>query len=144
MVQEKEPLVKYDDAFETTTRTHHGGTSFQAPFLVKDDVLPGKYDVEVAVLYQVCNATLCYPPNKESLFINVNIVEGLPRDGFVAMVSDTESVLDSSGNINLDAAIMEGFFPFILLALSMGFLSCLLYTSPSPRDRQKSRMPSSA
>ena len=77
MVQEKEPLVKYDDAFETTTRTHHGGTSFQAPFLVKDDVLPGKHDVEVAVLYQVCNATLCYPPNKESLFINVNIVQGL-------------------------------------------------------------------
>ena len=125
MVQEKEPLVKYDDAFETTTRTHHGGTSFQAPFLVKDDVLPGNYDVEVAVLYQVCNATLCYPPNKESLFINVNIVQGLPRDGFVAMVSDSESVLDSSGNINLDAAIMEGFFPFILLALSMGFLSLL-------------------
>ena len=24
------------------------------------------------------------------------------------------------------------------------FLDCLLYTSPSPRDRQKSRMPSSA
>ena len=24
------------------------------------------------------------------------------------------------------------------------FMSCLLYTSPSPRDRQKSRMPSSA
>ena len=25
-----------------------------------------------------------------------------------------------------------------------GLLPCLLYTSPSPRDRQKSRMPSSA
>ena len=25
-----------------------------------------------------------------------------------------------------------------------GYLDCLLYTSPSPRDRQKSRMPSSA
>ena len=25
-----------------------------------------------------------------------------------------------------------------------GFFTCLLYTSPSPRDRQKSRMPSSA
>ena len=25
-----------------------------------------------------------------------------------------------------------------------GFYACLLYTSPSPRDRQKSRMPSSA
>ena len=26
----------------------------------------------------------------------------------------------------------------------MGLVRCLLYTSPSPRDRQKSRMPSSA
>eukprot|EP00828_Plagiopyla_frontata_P047858 TRINITY_DN8979_c0_g1_i1.p2 TRINITY_DN8979_c0_g1~~TRINITY_DN8979_c0_g1_i1.p2 ORF type:complete len:106 (-),score=14.41 TRINITY_DN8979_c0_g1_i1:24-341(-) len=26
----------------------------------------------------------------------------------------------------------------------LGFNACLLYTSPSPRDRQKSRMPSSA
>ena len=28
--------------------------------------------------------------------------------------------------------------------LSKQFICCLLYTSPSPRDRQKSRMPSSA
>ena len=28
--------------------------------------------------------------------------------------------------------------------LSISVCSCLLYTSPSPRDRQKSRMPSSA
>ena len=27
---------------------------------------------------------------------------------------------------------------------TIGFNPCLLYTSPSPRDRQKSRMPSSA
>ena len=27
---------------------------------------------------------------------------------------------------------------------SMRYMACLLYTSPSPRDRQKSRMPSSA
>ena len=30
------------------------------------------------------------------------------------------------------------------LKLEMWTKSCLLYTSPSPRDRQKSRMPSSA
>ena len=30
------------------------------------------------------------------------------------------------------------------LAYIYGSFSCLLYTSPSPRDRQKSRMPSSA
>ena len=40
---------------------------------------------------------------------------------------------------------------FILLLLGLllsaffsGSETCLLYTSPSPRDRQKSRMPSSA
>ena len=33
-------------------------------------------------------------------------------------------------------AIMSGF--------ATGLSACLLYTSPSPRDRQKSRMPSSA
>ena len=34
----------------------------------------------------------------------------------------------------------------IVLALLFGFLigSCLLYTSPSPRDKRQSRMPSSA
>ena len=30
------------------------------------------------------------------------------------------------------------------MATDVGEWSCLLYTSPSPRDRQKSRMPSSA
>ena len=31
-----------------------------------------------------------------------------------------------------------------LALLLLAFVFCLLYTSPSPRDRQKSRMPSSA
>ena len=31
-----------------------------------------------------------------------------------------------------------------LTSFMMPYLTCLLYTSPSPRDRQKSRMPSSA
>ena len=34
--------------------------------------------------------------------------------------------------------------PDVLFGGSDGNLTCLLYTSPSPRDRQKSRMPSSA
>ena len=35
-----------------------------------------------------------------------------------------------------DGMTFAGFFA--------AYLTCLLYTSPSPRDRQKSRMPSSA
>ena len=33
---------------------------------------------------------------------------------------------------------------FMEIVKKMVFQGCLLYTSPSPRDRQKSRMPSSA
>ena len=36
------------------------------------------------------------------------------------------------------------FFHAELRGFYRQFISCLLYTSPSPRDRQKSRMPSSA
>ena len=50
------------------------------------------------------------------------------RDGLVfESQSDADSVLDILGWGDLDS-----------------LYSCLLYTSPSPRDRQKSRMPSSA
>ena len=125
MVLEEDPVVKYDDAFETTTRTHHGGTSFEAPFLIKNETPAGKHDVEVAVLYQVCNATLCYPPNEEKLVAVINILEGSVREGYNEMIPYKDAVFDEEGNISLDAAILEGFFPFILLALSMGFLSLL-------------------
>ena len=39
---------------------------------------------------------------------------------------------------NIDCVIVPGGFSY------GDYLSCLLYTSPSPRDRQKCRMPSSA
>ena len=42
------------------------------------------------------------------------------------------------GEMSLYEKILNGFF------LSVNFRTCLLYTSPSPRDRTRSRMPSSA
>ena len=53
-------------------------------------------------------------------------------------------------NKNLSAVKFEQRtdFPAVAAAMGMSGLDlsecCLLYTSPSPRDRQKSRMPSSA
>ena len=46
----------------------------------------------------------------------------------------------------LETLTKEG-YDYVILpedATPTGSSSCLLYTSPSPRDRQKSRMPSSA
>ena len=41
-------------------------------------------------------------------------------------------------------AIRVGFTSFVIGVTVISLKTCLLYTSPSPRDRQKSRMPSSA
>ena len=39
---------------------------------------------------------------------------------------------------------LEGAYPLVYVALMTFLLICLLYTSPSPRDKRQSRMPSSA
>jgi len=124
LVWEDEPVKKYDDGFLTTTRTHQGGAIFKAPILVKSDLSPGKYNLSVNVLFQVCNASLCYPPKEEVLTITVTVEGGTARDDRTDMVLVAD-VFDDFGNINLDAAIDEGFFSFVILAFSMGLLALL-------------------
>ena len=45
---------------------------------------------------------------------------------------------------NLVSTVLSRIIALGLLYLLVQFLFCLLYTSPSPRDRTRSRMPSSA
>ena len=52
----------------------------------------------------------------------------------------TGASLWEAGLVALVEPTINGFWYYILDKI----WSCLLYTSPSPRDRQKSRMPSSA
>ena len=49
-------------------------------------------------------------------------------------VHENFTVSDSGGNLIAGIDTTTGFVPYV----------CLLYTSPSPRDRTRSRMPSSA
>ncbi|MBT3479295.1 MAG: DUF255 domain-containing protein [Candidatus Marinimicrobia bacterium] len=122
-VLEEDPTEKYDDGFLTNTRTHEGGATFTAPVRLKSNLAPGSYDVSVNVLYQVCNASLCYPQKEEVLTTTITVEAGETRDDRTKMLAVT--AIDDWGNINLDAAIEEGFFSFILLAFSMGFLALL-------------------
>ena len=78
--------------------------------------------------------------------------EGLVSNGVVAIMgADCSGV---TGAIATNVAVPNGVVMISPSATSPGltdlndngyfFRTCLLYTSPSPRDRQKSRMPSSA
>ena len=78
---------------------------------------------------------------------NINTVEGNKAGGRAARLTrereaDQKAFEDKKSKIEADATkglgrIDDKFDKTILN-------TCLLYTSPSPRDRQKSRMPSSA
>ena len=70
----------------------------------------------------------------------------------LAMIFDPPSrrpILDHITDIDIDIAgdhIIQALFLISWISDKLGwsFLSCLLYTSPSPRDMRRSRMPSSA
>ena len=54
-------------------------------------------------------------------------------------------LVDALSFTEAEARIIEEMTPFISGEFTVSDIKrCLLYTSPSPRDRQKSRMPSSA
>ena len=73
---------------------------------------------------------------KDGMMQGVNIEEtvGMARASSIPIIA-------SGGITNMDdiRALKEVSHEGV-----MGAITCLLYTSPSPRDRQKSRMPSSA
>ena len=67
--------------------------------------------------------------------------------GSVAGGMEIRFTLDQPLNLNVAVRnVFSGAEQFFQISTTSGFqtYTCLLYTSPSPRDRQKSRMPSSA
>ena len=68
---------------------------------------------------------------------------GAPGESSKEIDSDTAINIASSSYTKADVEFMQGMIIHHHQALVMSKL-CLLYTSPSPRDRTRSRMPSSA
>ena len=64
-------------------------------------------------------------------------------DGTCSYGTGASGQVDPS-NYAVRDAIMADPSCFLMNEIAPGGYTCLLYTSPSPRDRQKSRMPSSA
>ena len=69
--------------------------------------------------------------------------------GLTSMFDSLTKVVVSLLALGIAVSLLGGNVPFVgeiagnIIGLVQS-LGCLLYTSPSPRDRQKSRMPSSA
>ncbi|MCH7612882.1 MAG: thioredoxin family protein [Candidatus Marinimicrobia bacterium] len=122
-IDEPKPVEKFDEGFGTVTRYHEGTTHYNIPVQLDGNIKPGTVIVSATINYQVCNAAICYPPKDVTVDVPVVIEAGEPRKDRIHFVA--ASYKDASGNIDLAAAISQGLFPFILLAISMGFLALL-------------------
>ncbi len=60
------PHVAYDDAFKMNVQLYEARVRFLVPVRASRAVMPAD-SVRVNVRYQICNASLCYPPQKANL-----------------------------------------------------------------------------
>ena len=117
-VIEPEPIEKFDEGFSNITRYHEGTPQFSIPLELKDDLPNGTYNVDVIIDYQVCNNSLCYPPNQITKTATFDIKSGPIRSDFVFenFDFDKDSILAIADN-NISS--------FLILAMTMGFLALL-------------------
>ena len=115
---EPEPIEKFDEGFGNITKYHEGTPQFSIPLELKDDLPNGTYNVDVIIDYQVCNNSLCYPPNQITKTATFDIKSGPIRSDFVFenFDFDKDSILAIADN-NISS--------FLVLAMSMGFLALL-------------------
>ena len=82
--------------------------------------------------------------------VGFTIAKQLSEQGHSITVIDpsSEDIQKIDDALDVKAIVGKGTYPSILEKANAAetdmIIACLLYTSPSPRDRQKSRMPSSA
>ena len=77
------------------------------------------------------------------IYYPVEILPGIFQS--IAYALPLVYIFEETRNILVNGQVdYENIFNAICLNIFYLILACLLYTSPSPRDRQKSRMPSSA
>ncbi len=125
IIVEPEPIASYDEGFEMDIPHYDGRTKFTVPIKLKDNIEPGVIILTAKATYQSCNNTICYPPMDQSVEVNLIVELGEPRADRLNLLEETKIEANTNELTSLDGAIAKGFWSFILLAASMGFLALL-------------------
>jgi len=122
---EPDPEISYDEGFEMDIPHHSGYTIVTVPVRLKDNVQSGSVTLSVTATYQSCDNTICYPPFDQTVELNVIVEDGEPRLANLQFEDEKIEAVKASTLNSLDDAIQKGFWSFVLLAASMGFLALL-------------------
>ena len=135
---DEHPKFPGKSALEVIMTTLHSGGKFEGKAYATSGGLHG---VGISVVNALSTSTVVEVARNKELF-RQSFSQGLPQ-GPLEKVGGAPNRRGTSVAFTPDTAIFgeQKFKPARLYRLAR---SCLLYTSPSPRDRQKSRMPSSA
>ena len=101
-----------------TSFYHSGDTQFSAQILLKNDLVPGVYEISVRVYYQVCNERLCYPPIEKLKKVLINVLPGEPREGKTTLI-----VLK---NNEVEKSKVNSFLNLIIIAIGGAILSWVM------------------
>ena len=82
--------------------------------------------------------------NQYEVVIGLEVHAQVLSESKLFSTSATKFGAEPNTQVSLVDAAFPGMLPVINEFCVKQAINCLLYTSPSPRDRQKSRMPSSA
>jgi len=125
IIVEPEPIVSYDEGFEMDIPHHDGRTKFIVPIKLKNNIESGTLSLTATATYQSCNNTICYPPIDQSVEVDLIVEPGEARADRLNLMEETKIDVIKNDLTSLDSAIAKGFWSFILLAASMGFLALL-------------------
>ncbi|WP_255233426.1 protein-disulfide reductase DsbD family protein [Aliifodinibius salipaludis] len=140
-LQESKPSIEMDPNFNAELGWHTKEATFTIPIALRSDV-SGSSEVELEVLYQVCDDKSCLPPKAKSIVHTVS-VEGVADNPYSNFgegnggEDDQEQVQNntekqeakeegqSQGQIDTSGYSSGGIFSFLWIALAAGFAALL-------------------
>lgn len=117
---ESRPITAYDKAIDLTLSFHEETAYLYQNFSIPDTLKEGRYPIEIAIRYQLCDDRVCLPPKTESLRVEIPIESGPVRTEFKDHVRTIEEISPERG-VSGDHSLLG----FILLAAAMGAASLL-------------------
>lgn len=67
------PESKFDQNFGITVETYESKAEFTVPIVANKDAKTGEQTAQVAVRYQVCNASMCLPAKTEKVAVALDV-----------------------------------------------------------------------
>lgn len=143
-IRQSDFKTEFDPNFGIDTEFFAEQADFWLPLQAAADARPGEHDVQLQVIYQVCDDKVCLPPTRAPIPLKITVAAAKPVSAAPPPASipspvepaakpprepDRTSALADRASTpagtaaEVEAARSSGFWPFLWLAMTMGAIS---------------------